>query len=81
MNTAKQRLAGAIVTKGIEGLFAPSPPVPCRSHHGTGRCTDRCDHHRSAEAIAQFLPTLKTMVAVGLVTQETVNVVYHVLIQ
>jgi PII-like signaling protein len=30
-----------------------------------------------AAAIAQFLPTVQSMVKVGLITQESVNVVHH----
>lgn len=29
------------------------------------------------EAISQFLPTVQAMVKVGLITQETINVVHH----
>lgn len=74
----KQGLAGATVTRGIEGFGV-------RQHHQihTARIMELADLPivvtliDRAEAIAQFLPSVQAMVAVGLVTQETIRVVYH----
>lgn len=74
----KQGLAGVTVTRGIEGFGV-------RQHHQihTARIMELADLPiivtliDRAEAIAQFLPSVQAMVAVGLVTQETIRVVYH----
>ncbi len=74
----KQGMMGATVTRGIEGFGV-------RQHHRihTARIMELADLPiivtiiAPSEAIAQFLPTLQTMVATGLVTQEPVNVVHH----
>jgi PII-like signaling protein len=74
----KQGLAGATVIRGIEGFGV-------RQHHQihTARMMELADLPivvtiiDQAEAIAQFLPTVQAMIAVGLITQETTDVVYH----
>ncbi|WP_421654359.1 DUF190 domain-containing protein [Leptothermofonsia sp. ETS-13] len=74
----KQGLAGATVTRGIEGFGV-------RQHHRihTARIMELADLPiivtliDREEAIAQFLSSVQEMVAVGLVTQETIRVVYH----
>jgi PII-like signaling protein len=74
----KQGLSGATVMRGVEGYGR-------RHHHQihTARIMELADLPvvvtviDTAEVIAQFLPTLQEMVAVGLVTQETIRVVHH----
>ncbi len=74
----KQGLSGATVIRGVEGYGM-------RHHHQihTARIMELADLPvvitviDTAEAIAQFLPTLQEMVAVGLITQETIHVVHH----
>jgi PII-like signaling protein len=74
----KQGLSGATVLRGVEGYGM-------RHHHQihTARIMELADLPvvvtiiDTAEGIAQFLPTLQEMVTVGLVTQESINVVHH----
>jgi PII-like signaling protein len=74
----KQGLSGATVIRGVEGYGM-------RHHHQihTARIMELADLPMivtvidTSEAIAQFLPTVQEMVTVGLVTQETINIVHH----
>lgn len=74
----KQELSGTTVMRGVEGYGV-------RQHHQihTARIMELADLPvivtviDTAAAIAQFLPTVQEMVTVGLVTQETINVVHH----
>ncbi|MBF2002415.1 MAG: DUF190 domain-containing protein [Synechococcales cyanobacterium M58_A2018_015] len=72
----KQGLAGATVIRGIEGFGV-------RQHRQihTARIMELADLPivvtiiDRAETIAQFLPTVQAMVAVGLITQETIKTI------
>jgi len=74
----KQGLSGATVIRGVEGYGM-------RHHHQihTARIMELADLPMivtvidTSEAITQFLPTVQEMVKVGLVTQETINIVHH----
>jgi hypothetical protein len=74
----QQGLAGATVIRGVEGYGV-------RQHHQIhiASIMELADLPivvtiiDQAEAIAQFLPLVKEMVAKGLAIQETVNVVHH----
>ena len=79
VETAQQQgLAGATVTRGVEGYGA-------RQHHRihTARIMELAELPvvvtviDRAEKIAAFLPLVQEMVTVGLVIQSTVNVVHH----
>lgn len=73
-----QQLLGATVTRGVEGYGVRQGG---RIH--TARMMELADLPMvvtiidRSETIAQFLSTVQAMVKVGLVTQETVNVVHH----
>ena len=74
----QQGLAGATVTRGVEGYGV-------RQHHQihVASIMELADLPivvtivDRAEAIAQFLPLVKEMVTKGLVIQERVNIVHH----
>jgi PII-like signaling protein len=74
----QQQLLGATVTRGAEGYGVRQGG---RIH--TDRMMELADLPMVVtiidrdEAITQFLPTVQAMVKVGLITQETVNVVHH----
>ena len=79
VETARQQgLAGATVTRGVEGYGA-------RQHHRihTARIMELAELPvvvtiiDQTEAIARFLPTVQAMVQVGLVVQNPVNVVHQ----
>jgi PII-like signaling protein len=78
----QQKLSGATVMRGVEGYGV-------RHHHQihTARIMELADLPvivtviDTAENIAQFLPTIQEMVTVGLVTQETINVVHPAPVQ
>jgi PII-like signaling protein len=79
VETARQHdLLGATVTRGAEGYGIRQG----RRIH-TDRMMELADLPMvvtiidRAAAIAQFLPTVQSMVKVGLITQESVNVVHH----
>lgn len=79
VEVARQRqLLGATVTRGAEGYG-----VRQRGRIHTDHMMELADLPMVVtiidrdEAITQFLPTVQAMIKVGLVTQETVNVVHH----